>query len=429
MPAPAFSRRTLLGSLAALGLVTALPACSTGQPSASTEPLRFTFWGPDFYQQFTRQMVDGFTAAHTDVTVSVEPAEWSGYWDRLATQMAANDEPDVINMDGKYLAEYAGRGVLADLEALDGLDLSGIAPNDLDAGRVDGKLAAVSTGQNAWVILANPDLFEKAGVDLPDDKTWTWDDFSSLATKITESKAATGFSGGGSYADLTIFLRQRGEDLWSANALGATPEALTAWYQLYLDLQTAKATLSAQGSVEDGAASLEAQAFPTGKTAMSWAWTNQLASIREASGSDKITMLRPPSTGGSVETNGLFGKATMFWSVAARSKQQDQAASLVNYLLNDPDANKIQLVNRGVPSNPAAIEAMSGDLTATDKEVVAFMQEVLAEITSTPTVQPVGTSDAQNTFTRYLTEVRFQRITPAAAAEATIKEVNAMVQV
>ena len=46
----------------------------------------------------------------------------------------------------------------------------------------------------------------------------------------------------------------------------------------------------------------------------------------------------------------------MFWSVSARSAKQDQAASLVDYLLNDPGANKIQLVNRGVPSNPAAID-------------------------------------------------------------------------
>lgn len=428
MPVPAVSRRSLLGGLAALGLVTALPACSPSRQGSAAEPLRFTFWGPDFYQQLTRQMVDGFTTAHPDVTVSVEPAEWSGYWDRLATQMAANDEPDVINMDGKYLAEYAGRDVLADLEQLDGLDLSGIAPSDLDAGRVNGRLAAVSTGQNAWVVLANPDLFDQAGVDLPDDKTWTWDDFSSLATAITDSKVATGFSGGGSYADLTIFLRQRGEDLWTENAVGASSGALTAWYQLYLDLQRSRATLSAQAAVEDGAASLEAQVFPTGKSAMTWAWTNQLASIREAAGNDKITMLRPPSADGSAETNGLFGKATMFWSIAARSTRQDQAASLVDYLLNDPAANRIQLVNRGVPSNPSALAAMASGLTETDQEVVAFMKQVLGEITTTPAVQPTGTSDSQNTFTRYLTEVRFERMSPAAAAEATIEEVNAMVQ-
>ena len=71
---------------------------------------------------------------------------------------------------------------------------------------------------------------------------------------------------------------------------------------------------------------------------------------------------------------------------------------------------------------------MGDGLTATDQEVVAFMKEVLTEITGTPAVQPMGTSDSQNSFTRFLTEVRFERMTPAAAAEATIEEVDAMVQ-
>jgi multiple sugar transport system substrate-binding protein len=221
MTTPAFSRRSLLAGLAALGVAATLPACSPGAATSAEGPVRFTFWGPDFYQQLTRQMVAGFTEAHPDIQVSTEPAEWSGYWDRLATQVAANDEPDVINMDGKYLSEYAGRGALADLEQLEGLDLSGIAASDLDAGRVNGVLNAVSTGQNAWVVVVNPDLFAKAKVELPDDSTWTWDDFSRIATTISASGAATGFSGGGSYADLTIFLRQRAEDLWKADGMGS----------------------------------------------------------------------------------------------------------------------------------------------------------------------------------------------------------------
>src|SRR5690606_40845689 len=89
-----------------------------GGTGSGGEQIRFTFWGPAFYQEFTGEMVDAFTEAHPEIQVSLEPSEWGGYWDRLATQVAANDEPDVINMDGKYLAEYAGRGMLADLEQL-----------------------------------------------------------------------------------------------------------------------------------------------------------------------------------------------------------------------------------------------------------------------------------------------------------------------
>lgn len=435
------NRRTLLTAGGSLGLAGLLASCSrggtgtgggggsadTGSGGATQENVRFTFWGPTFYQDFTGEMVDAFTAATPAITVDVEPSEWGGYWDRLATQVAASDEPDVINMDGKYLAEYAGRGVLADLEQLP-IDLSQVADADLDSGRLDGTLYAVSTGQNAWVLLANPSIFEAAGMEIPDDTTWTWDDFAEISTTISQTVPDTfGCAGGGSYADLTIWARQHGEDLWQPDGMAISPEVLEQWFQWYLDLQTSGATLGASATQEEGTMSLEQQAFAVGKAALSWSWTNQLGSYRDASGNDAVVMLRPPSVTGKATENGLFGKASMFWSISARSQVQDSAAALVDFLVNDEAANSIQLLNRGVPSNPAIVASMQDKLTETDTYVVEFMTAVLAEISSTPAVQPTGTSGAQDVFTRYLTDVRFEKISPADAATATIDEVNAAV--
>jgi len=371
-------------------------------------------------------MVDAFTSS-SGTQVAVEPAEWSSYWDKLATQVAAGDEPDVINMDGKYLAEYAGRGVLADLSGAPGLDVSGLSTTDLEAGKLEDKLYAVSTGSNAFAVLANPKLFKQAGVELPDDRTWTWEDYAEAGRRLRHGKVV-GISGGGTYADLTIFLRQYGEDLFSGNGVGYRNETLAAWFKGFLDRQTTGASLSAVASIEDGSAALEQQAFSTNKAAMTWMWTNQLESVRTASGHHDIMLLRPPSRSGVAKENGLFLKASMFWSISARSKRADQARQLVNFLLNDPAAAKIQLCNRGVPSDPDVLAAMKGGLTATDKDVIAFLHEVAPEISAkTPALQPVGASDSQNTITRYLTEVRFARLTPAEAAAKTTEEITAMI--
>lgn len=420
-------RRTVLAGGLASSLL--LAACGPSASQAETSnAVSFTFWGPAFYQDFTAQMVEAFSAQAPEAEVSLQPSEWDGYWDKLATQVAGGTPPDVINMDGKYIAEYGGRGVLADLESLPDLDLSGLDPADLDAGRVDGVLTGVSTGSNAWVVVANPAVFEQAGVDLPDDTTWTWEDFHALARSISESGVATGTTGGASYADLTIYLRQKGEDLWGPDGMGCTPESLAEWYQLYLDLQESGATLGADAAVEDSAVALEQQAFSTGRSAMSWTWTNQLQSVRDAVGSQDVVMLRPPSLAGAAAENGLFKKASMFWSVAARSENQALAAQLVNFLVNAPEAQAIQLLNRGVPSNPEAIEAMGDKLTETDRDVVAFLTAITPELAEAPAVQPMGTADSQNTFTRLLTEVRFGTMSPMEAAEATIAEVDGMVQ-
>ena len=425
------SRRALMGSAFGAALAAGLggfAGCSSGSSGSSGAdgPLRFTFWGPNFYQQFTKEMVDAFTSS-SGVPVSVEPAEWSGYWDKLATQTAANDSPDVINMDGKYLAEYAGRGALADLESAAKVDVSGLSSTDLDAGRVDGKLYGVSTGSNAFAVLANPTLFKEAGVDLPDDSTWTWEEYAELGRQLSRGKVV-GISGGGTYADLTIFLRQHGEDLFSPDGVGYRNETLAAWFNGFLDRQKSGAAIGAAASVEDGSVSLEQQAFSINKAAMTWMWTNQLESVRTASGHDDVTLLRPPSSSGSAKENGLFLKASMYWSISARSELTDQAAQLVNFLLNDPAAAKIQVCNRGVPSDPEMLAAMAGGLTATDKDVIAFLKDITPELSPTPpAIQPVGASDSQNSITRYLTEVRFERLSPADAATKMTDEIKGMI--
>jgi multiple sugar transport system substrate-binding protein len=428
------SRRTLIGSAfgAALaagfgGLSGCAPGSSgSGGSGGSNGQIRFTFWGPAFYQDFTRRMVDGFTSS-TGIQVALEPSEWSGYWDKLAVQVAAGDQPDVINMDGKYLAEYGSRGVLADLSTASGLDVSGLSSTDLDAGKVDGKLYAVSTGSNAFAVLANPTLFEQSGVDLPNDRTWTWEDYADLGRRLSRDKVV-GISGGGTYADLTIFLRQHGEDLFSADGVGYRNETLAAWFQGFLDRQNSGASQSAAKAAEDGSVSLEQQAFATNTAGMTWMWTNQLESVRTASGHDDIMLLRPPSMRGDAKKNGLFLKASMYWSISARSKRPEEGAQLVNYLLNDPAAAKIQLFNRGVPSDPDVLAVMKDSLTATDEDVLAFLEGVAPELSPTPpALQPVGASDSQNTITRYLSEVRFERLTPMDAATKTTEEITQMI--
>ncbi|HLV54829.1 MAG TPA: extracellular solute-binding protein [Actinotalea caeni] len=305
------SRRSLLTAATGIGVIGALTACSRGGGGSGSaggggtgsggEQIRFTFWGPAFYQEFTGEMVDAFTEAHPEIQVSLEPSEWGGYWDRLATQVAANDEPDVINMDGKYLAEYAGRGMLADLEQLP-IDLSHVADADLDSGRLDGTPYAVSTGQNAWVLFANPAVFEAAGLDLPDDTTWTWDDMAEIARTISETVPDTvGCAGGGSYADLTIWARQHGEDLWKADGMGISADVLAGWYQWYLDLQDSGATLGATAMQEEGTLPLEQQAFSwagpgsagRGPTSSAASATPRAATTSSCSGRRRAPARRP----------------------------------------------------------------------------------------------------------------------------------------
>lgn len=106
------TRRRTLALFAAAGTLPALAACG---PNASRDTggeegggaLRFSWWGNPERAETTRSVIDLFTQKNPEVEISGEPADISGYFDKLATSVAAGDEPDVITMGGAYPAEYA----------------------------------------------------------------------------------------------------------------------------------------------------------------------------------------------------------------------------------------------------------------------------------------------------------------------------------
>ena len=81
-----------------------------------------------------------------------ETYPWNDYWPKLATQAAGGNLPDVIQMDYRYIFEYARRGQLADLTPFVGsqIDLADFDPNQLESGKVDGKLYGISMGANSF---------------------------------------------------------------------------------------------------------------------------------------------------------------------------------------------------------------------------------------------------------------------------------------
>ena len=122
-------RQFLLGGLGlaaaatTIGLTGCAPGSSSGGESggdAGTAEMTFAWWGNDVRNKNTTTAIDAYKAANPGVTISPQPGEWASYWDRLATQVAGNTAPDIIQMDMAYIAEYGNRGAL--------LDLSGSTP-------------------------------------------------------------------------------------------------------------------------------------------------------------------------------------------------------------------------------------------------------------------------------------------------------------
>src|SRR5688500_8425970 len=123
--------------LAATLFGAALLTTACGSESGDDGPvtIRFSWWGNEDRAKITNEAGRAFEKANPDITVETESIDFNSYFDRLATSVAAQDEPDVITMGGAYPREYADRGVLLDLEQVSGeLDLSKLDENALSNG-------------------------------------------------------------------------------------------------------------------------------------------------------------------------------------------------------------------------------------------------------------------------------------------------------
>lgn len=425
------SRRGLLGLGFGATAAAALTAAGCGKDSGpggggadDAAELRLTWWGNDTRNANTAKLVDAYKKEKPNVTIKPESGEWSGYWDKLATQVAANDAPDVIQMDEKYIREYGGRGALLDL-AENGLDTSKFAPGTVEPGQSDEGLMGINAGVNAPVILANPAYFKKAGIEIPDDSSWTWDDFQQLAVQLT-TKGPKGAYGSGSPlsndAALSGWLRQRGKGLFTKDALGFEAADAVEWFEWNLELQKSKAVPSADEVAEEDGKALDQGNFAVGKAGLGWVWSNQLNAYDAATGED-IRILRYPSQTGKAAEAKLWYKASMFWSASSRSENPEAAVALINFFVNSVESGKIGTTERGVPPNLDVRSGIEAELSASDKKTIEFIEAIEPELGDTPLPPPVGAGNFPDILKRYGQDVMFGRAKPADAAPKLIDEV------
>src|SRR5262249_19145136 len=108
-----FTRREF-GGLLASGAAAAAVTTSGGLAKAQSRP-RFIWWGNPDRDKRTIAAIDLYGKKHPDITIAPESYAWADYWPKLATQAAGQNLADIIQMDYRYIFEWARRGQLADL--------------------------------------------------------------------------------------------------------------------------------------------------------------------------------------------------------------------------------------------------------------------------------------------------------------------------
>jgi multiple sugar transport system substrate-binding protein len=436
MPRPVRRLTVLAATLAAGSL--ALTGCGqadeggssgaaeeTASASGEDVSIRFAWWGSDHYHQMYQEVADAFMAEHPNIEIVSDFTDWGGYWDKLATTVAAGDIPDVLMQEQRYLREYAERGVLADLGETD-VDTSAMDPGTLATGEVEDGLYAIPTGVNVFSVLANTKVFADAGVELPDDTAWTWDDYQEVANAISASgTGAVGRQDVWNDAAFNVYARQQGEQLFTEDGqLGYSDETLVDFWNISLDLQQSGGQPPASTTIELGAVGPERSLVATNAGGMVPEWTNQLTAVANASG-EEIKLLRwPGETEG--ERTGMYFKPALYASVSAKSEHPAEAAMFVDFMLNSEIAGDIIKTDLGLPVNLDIRERVVANLPETEQQSAAFVADLEDEVVDSPPVPPQGAGEIAEIMSRINTEVLFERVTPEQGAEQVRTEVEAI---
>src|SRR5581483_8331478 len=179
------ARRTVLASTAA-----AAGAAALGWTPAFADDirLRMFWWGAKERADRTEKANRLFEQKHPGTTIVGETLGWGDYWARVATQVAGRNTADVLQMDYRYIFEYARRGALLPLDEYvpNGLNLGDFSPAAVDSGKVDGKIYGVSLGLNSTAMVYDKGLIQGLGLKEP---VWnmTWSEIGDLAAEVTKA--------------------------------------------------------------------------------------------------------------------------------------------------------------------------------------------------------------------------------------------------
>ena len=430
-------RQFLIGAsgLAAAATTMGLGACAPGSSGGGSQgggnqggktSLALAWWGNPTRNKNTQAMIDAYMKANPNVAITGQPGDFTSYWDKLATQTAGGQAPDIIQMDMLYIAEYGTRGALLDLGSV---DTSKFVEGTVDSGKINGKLVGVNAGINSALIFATPKVFEKAKMNMPDDKTWTWDQLIEIGAEVA-SKAGVPFGVASllqSDALFGTFVRQHGKELFTENGLGFDVPEAQAWYDYLLKGQKAKAFGTPEQVSEEQPKPLDQSAIVVGNAAMQYYNSNQLEAVSAAAG-EQPKMLRGPSLAGKATERKTWYKASMLWSASSKSKNPDAAIAWINWFANTPDAANIDLAERGIPPNTEILAEVKPKLSSAQKVVAKYIEDIKPEVGETPIAPPPGGGTIQTVIFRHGIDVLFGRTSSADGAQKFVDELKSNLQ-
>lgn len=418
------SRRSMLfGGAAAVGLgAFGLTACGAGGSN-----IRFAWYGGSERQQAYMQLLQSFEE-ETGIAVDPEYADYEPYQDRMVTQFAAGDGPDLFFMAGFNVLEWHTNGQLHEVdEFVDSgvLDLSGMDPQLVDDWRIDGRLTAVPYAYWNAVIRSNRDFADEVGIEIPDDESWTWGDFAEICQEFSDAtedgRYGTNY---GAYADLPFnaFLRQIGQELFTVDGeVGFDADGVGEWLDFWERLEASGASMSVQEQegVNPGPDTVQPRAlfFPGNANHLA----NDQPGVEWELDVHMVPTVDDPSPGHRYLHVVRFG-------VYEQSSDPEASAQLMNFLLNSEEVPPLVGQNQGIPTSQRLQDVARDTADETGQKVIEVIEREAAHEMRPRAEVPPGAGNWRGMMAQAIESVALDGASISQASQTFVDELTEAVE-
>lgn len=331
--------------------------------SGGHEPvtLRFSWWGGDARHEATLAALDSFMEKYPWITVEAEYGAFSGWAEKVSTELAAGTAPDVMQLNWNWIYEFSVDGSkFVDLHNYkDVIDLTKYDESVLSECDVAGKLQALPVTVSGKVFYWDKTTFDEAGIGIPE----TFDDLMA-AGQIFKDKLGDEYYPMALYEYermmfMVYYLESKYEKPWVVdNQLNYTMEELKDGLDWMRSLEENHVMPTIQELKSSGYDTVDQHSsWADGKFGGYFDWDSSQSRYTNALKEGRETVAGAYLKGFGKKDAGIY-KITSTFGITETSKHKDEAALLINYLVSDPEAVKILNTTRGIPVNKEAVNIL-----------------------------------------------------------------------
>lgn len=191
----------------------------------------------DSEAQIWQQVADLVHEKYPNITVTIENTNWTSYWTKLPVELASGNAPDLIYMHFSRASDYTNSMLsISDyIEKDEDVNIDDFYSGILDSFIFDDQVYALPYDFGPYIMYYNKDLFDKYGVEYPDENT-TWEEFKDKCKQLTQDgNYGTVFASSLDYYDPQV-LSLGGEIINEKGEFDITGDKTTAALQSLADL-------------------------------------------------------------------------------------------------------------------------------------------------------------------------------------------------